>query len=251
MLLTVLGLVVATMFVAIRYLAPRLSQGNVLYGAVPDAPTGFGYRMAWLAVRTRDTGAVVEALGLIGPHPCNWRSGIGAVYDRALGEHQIFVSPPVNGWTFVVGLSLPQPVGRHFVDKSTPFLLALGTRFVEVQYFMAYPPIDFFAWARMLDGRLVRAFAVGDVGVLWNKGKPTREERTLGLRLFELRGVKDRRGDAGGEVILHPTEDHVMRIAAKWSLDPTKLGAQSSQPGLGVIARAPAVWRAERLKASA
>jgi hypothetical protein len=243
-------LVIATIAAAI-VLAARIGRGRVIFPIGPDHPVAFGYRMGWLAVRARDTAAVVDALGLLEPQPCNWNAGIGSVYDVKLGESHVFVSPPVNGWIFVVGLPLPQPLGRSFVDKATPLLVGLGGRFVEVQYFLAYPPVDVFAWARMIDGRIVRAFAIGDDGLIWSKGKTTKEERALGLKLFELRGVKDRRGDAGGEMILHPTEDHVMRIAHKWSVDPTRLNKQSAPARLGVIAKAPASWKCERMRLSA
>ncbi len=89
-----------------------------------------------------------------------------------------------------------------------------------MQYFFAYPPVDLFAWARLLDGRLMRAFAIGDSGVVWNKGRATKEERSLGLKLFDFRGVRGRKGDAGGEIILYPTEEHVLRLAGRWSQDP-------------------------------
>jgi hypothetical protein len=118
-----------------------------------------------------------------------------------------------------------------------------------VQYFFAYPLIDFFAWARVRDGRLVRAFAITDEGVAWSKGRATKEERALGLKLFELRGVRGRKGDAGGEMILHPTEEHVMRLAKRWSLDPTTLSSLASQQtALGYIAQAPGAWRTERIR---
>lgn len=251
MILTILIMVVATVVVAARVLAPRMAQGRVIYPATPDRPVPFGYQMAWLAIRTRDTAAVVEALDLVAPLPCNWNSGIGTVYDPRLGQNHVFVSPPVNGWTFVVGLPVPQPMGSAFADKATPLLALLGGRFVEVQYFVAFPPVDLFAWARVIDGRVVRAFAVGDMGLIWNRGKTTKEERTLGLKLFEFRGVRNRRGDAGGPLILHPTEDHVMQVARKWSLDPTALSAASAGEAVGYIAQSPTQWRVERLRKSA
>lgn len=252
MILTITIMIGLTVAIAALALAPRMAEGRIIFATAPDRPLAFGYRMAWFAIRTRDPLAVIEELGLVGPEPCNWSSGLGTVYDRGLGDRHVFVSPAVNGWTFVVGLSLPHPVGRSFIDKCTPVLVSLGGRFAEVQYFFTFPPIDFFAWARVLDGRLVRAFAVGDEGVIWSKGRTTREERALGLSLFELRGVRGRRGDAGGEIILHPTEEHVMRLAHRWSLDPTRLGLQSdATPGTGYIALAPASWRTERQRRSA
>ena len=192
--------------------------------------------MAWLAIRSDEPDAVIEALRLENAAPCNWNSGVGAAYDDWLGAAHVFVSPPVRGWTFVVGLPLPHPVGRGFVDKCTPMLVDLGGRFDEVQYFFSYPPIDFYAWARVKDGRLVRAFAVTDEGIVWNKGRASKEERGLGLKLFELRGVRERKGDAGGELIMHPTEDHVMRLASRWSLDPTTLNETHAPAAFGHIA---------------
>lgn len=249
--LTLAILVPLTIAIAAFVLAPLVAQERVIFDPTPDRPAPFGLKMAWLAVRTRDAARVVDVLGLVAPQPCNWSAGVGTIYDDRLGESHVFVSPPVNGWTFVVGLPLPYPVGRGFVDKCTPMLLGLGAEFTEVQYFFSYPPIDFFAWARIIDGRLVRAFAIGDEGTIWNKGKPSRAEKSLGLKLFELRGVRERRGDAGGELILYPTEEHVMRLASRWSLDPTRLDAAPVSAATGFICLAPAAWRPERLRRSA
>lgn len=244
----VIAAMIALTVAAAFWVARRTTNNQVVLDAVPDRPCAFGCSMAWLAIRNGDPGEVIEALRLIEPTPCNWNSGIGAVYDDRLSATHVFVSPSCRGWTFVVGLALPHPVGRGFVDKCTPLLVDLGGRFSEVQYFFSYPPIDFYAWARVRDGRLVRAFAVTDEGIAWNKGRPSKEERGLGLKLFELRGVEGRKGDAGGELILHPTEDHVMRLAHLWSLDPTTLHTLAPPMGLGLIAVAPATWRTERAR---
>ncbi len=251
MILVIALFVGLTLAAIVLVLGPHMAEGRVIFRTEPDSPAAFGYQMAWLALRTRDTGAALDALGLDAYEPCNWSSGIGTVYDAKLGQSHVYVTPPVNGWTFVVGLPLPHPASRGYVDKLTPLLVSLGGCFIEVQYFFAYAPLDLFAWARVLDGRLVRAFAAGDEGVIWSKGKTTKEERALGLKLFELRGVKGRRGDAGGELILHPTEDHVMRLAHRWSQDPTKLDGLPPGPTSGYIALAPASWRAERQRKTA
>lgn len=242
-------MVALTIAVAAHVLAPRMAEQRVIFEQSPDQPAGFGYRMAWIAVRTRDTEAVLEELDLVAAEPCNWRSGIGTVYDAELGDDHVFISPPVNGWTFVVGLAIPHPVGRAFADNCLPLLTRLGKRFVEVQYFFAYPPIDVFAWARLIEGRVVRGFAITDSGVVWNRGRSTKEERALGLKLFDFRGVRGRKGDAGGEIILYPTEEHVLSLAGRWSLDPTQLDtAEATSPGLGFIALAPVTWRPRRLR---
>ncbi len=248
MLLAVAAMLVMTIALAALLVRPTLRADRVTFETTPDHPCAFGYKMAWLAIRSTDTAAVAAAVGLTDARPCNWNSGIGTVYDEHLGETHVFVTPPVDGWTFVVGLPLPQPLGRSFVDKATPLLLDLAAAFEDVQYYFTYPLIDYYAWARFHDGDLVRAFAIGDEGMIWNKGKPTPAERALGLKLFELRGVRDRHGDAGGEIVLYPTEDHVMRVAARWSLDPTSLDDRDLEPGLGFVGAAPTSWRVERLR---
>lgn len=241
----ILTFMIASTVTVAYWLARRSTTEEVLLDTTPDLPHGFGCGMAWLAVRSRNTQAILDVLGLHETTQCNWNSGIGAVYDRRLGEH-VFVTPPVRGWSFVVGLALPHPVGSGFIDKCTPLLVDLGGRFTEVHYYFTCPAIDYYAWARVRDGRLTRAFAVTDEGIVWNKGRTTKEERALGLKLFELRGVEGRKGDAGGELILHPTEDHVLRLAQSWSVDPTTLDTVSGETSVGHLAVAPVSWRAER-----
>ncbi len=233
------------------HLAPQLAPGRIVYDLAPDRPPPFGYKMAWLAIRSRDTQHIINTLAISDIEPANWDTGLGIVYSPDLAEDRLFVSPPVNGWTFGVGLALPHPLGRSFVDKAMPLLVGIGGEFIEVQYFYSYPPIDLFAWARMIDGRLVRAFAVGDEGVLWSKGKLTKEEKMLDLKLFELRGMRGRKGDAGGPIVLYPTEDHIMRLAAKWSIDPTRIDQVQGEPAFGYVGRAPRGWRAERVRKAA
>ncbi len=243
--------IVATITIAAVVLGPRVADQRVVFDDAPDQPCAFGPDMAWIALKTENCDAVVEAIGLLDPVASNWSSGIGTVYDRSLGENRLFVSPPVNGWIFVIGSSLPHPHGRTFIDKCTPLLLHLSQAFPEVQYFASYPELDLFAWAKGGAGRLVRAFGVSDEGVVWVRGRTTREERQLGLKLFELRGVRGRRGDAGGELLMHPTQEHVMRLAGQWSVNPTLLDLSPFRTGRGYVGFAPAEWRAQRHRMSA
>ncbi len=233
------------------FVAPRLADRRVVFEVAPDTPKAFGYNMAWIAIRTKDVRLVIETLELSDVEPANWNSGIGTIYSPALSDTYIFVSPPIKGWTFVAGVPLPLPVGRSFIDKLTPLLARLASAFPHVQYFAGFPIIDFFAWAKLDSGRMVRAFAIGDEGVIWDRGRLTAEERALGLKLFDLRGIKGRKGDAGGAIILHPTEQQVLQLAGGWSLDPSLFATKDGEPNLGFIARAPSSWRAERLRKAA
>lgn len=248
MVAVIVILTLATVAVSALLLAPRIAEPHLVYDEAPDQPRAFGYGMAWLAIRTRDTDRVIDRLGLTAVTTANWDNGLGTVYSDSHAESHVYVSQPVNGWSFVVGLALPQPMGKAFVDKCIPLLLDLGSEFIEVQYYLAYPAFDYFAWARVIDGKLVRAYAMNDEGVVWNKGKPTKEEKKLGIRLYEIRGVKRRRGEDAGDLVLYPTEGHVLQLAGKWSIDPSRLEGMAANPRLGLLAEAPVRWRPERLR---
>jgi len=246
--ISVIALVILTTLIAGKVLVPRFMMHHVRLANAPDRPRAFGRDMAWLAIRTEDSEAVADALGLTGLRPANWSSGIGAIYDPEISAGLLFISPPVRGWTIVAGESLPVPAGAPFLDKAAPLLKHLGRRFQSVQYFASFPIIDFFAWARMDEGLLKRAFAIGEPGIVWQLGKITPEERRLGLVYVEVRGIADRHGDLGGQLLLHPTEENVFAVASGWSFDPLGLENFAHDPGVGWIADAPRSWRPERAR---
>ncbi|MBS0234132.1 MAG: hypothetical protein JSR99_11685 [Proteobacteria bacterium] len=248
MLLSVVVLVILTVVIAATVLGPRLLPRHIRLANTADRPRAFGSEMAWLAVRTEDASALASALGLGQLRPANWSSGIGAIYDPEISGSIVFISPPIKGWTIVAGESLPIPAGEGFVDKVTPLLQRLGGHFANVQYFAAFPIIDFYAWARFEKKRRFRIFAIGEAGVIWQSGKPTLEERRLGLSFLEVRGIRERHGDLGGELQLYPTEEHVFAIADGWSLNPMAIESSASPPGAGWIADAPRLWRPERVR---
>lgn len=251
MILAATFLAVTVIAVATMLLSPRMGAKRVLYELAPDPPHAFGYDMSWIAVLTSDTEAVLDALSIEGETASNWNNGIGTVYDPWLGPDKVFVSPPVDGWTFVVSLALPHPAGPGYDDKCTPLLSRLARSFVDVQYFVSYPAQESYSWVRWREGRLVRAFASTDEGVIWSKGPTSRAEQALGLKLFEFRGVRARNGDAGGEILMSPTQEQVMQIARSWSRDPTTLKADDAAAALGYVAPAPQSWRPERVRKSA
>jgi hypothetical protein len=241
-------LVIITTAVAAVWLAPLLVPRRVVFDEQPDRPRPFGSDMSWLAVRSDNAAAVAAALGLDELRPANWNSGLGAIYDHELADGFVFVSPPVKGWTLVAGVSLPLPASGSFIDKLTPLLQQLSRQFSAVQYFAAFPIIDFYAWARFEKGRRVRAFAIGEAGIVADGGKLSVEERRLGLSLIELRGIRARHGDIGGAIHLHPTEQHVLSLAKAWSINPMAIESFAADAGVGWVARAPRGWRAERLR---
>ena len=51
--------------------------------------------------------------------------------------------------------------------------------------------------------------------------------------------------------LLRPTEDHVMHLAGKWGIDPTRVDKVVVEPALGFVGLAPMQWRAERHRKAA
>lgn len=252
MILLLAIFVALTIAIAAFVLAPHLRGAHpIVFDEAPDLPLPFGPDMCWLAIKTRNTMDVVEALNLADTRPANWNAGIGAIYDAETSDCYVFVSPSVKGWTFVAGLPLPLPAGPSFVEKLSPLVASLARKYPEVHYFAALPIIDFFAWMRVDKGRVVRAFAIGEAGTVWNRGKLTVDEKALGLSLFEVRGIEGQEGDVGGAILLHPTERHVLRLAGRWGISPLDLGKYAAQSGIGIVGQAPAAWRAERIRKAA
>src|SRR5688500_15382995 len=66
------------------------------------APFLFDRPTRWMAVKCSNLQKVQNALGLHNASPCPLSEG----FSR-LGEHKLFISPPVKGWILVVGNSLP------------------------------------------------------------------------------------------------------------------------------------------------
>jgi len=249
---TVLVMVLVALILALSLLLSGRSDARAKTADVQQAEPDrvFGHDMGWLAVRSENPAQVVETLGLSGVRCLDWSAGIRAINEQDGVIDQVFVSAPVQGWTLVAGLALPQPMGPAFRDKVRPLLARLLAEYHDVQYFLNYPTLDYFSWQRGDAGRFVRLFAATDEGVVLNKGLLTPAERRLGLRLFELRGVRDRQGDAGGELLLHPTEAHVLSVAGAWSLDPSRLDPALMSGTRGFLGKAPKTWRSERLKSS-
>ena len=99
------------------------------------------------------------------------------------------------------------------------------------------------------DGSLL---SINGERVIWNRGRLTKEEQELKLRFFELRGVEDRQGDLGGDMLLMPTEQQVLALAGRWSFDPSRLeDATDKTAGLGYLCTTPSAWRSERVRRSA
>jgi hypothetical protein len=177
-----------------------------------DVPGPFGYKRSWLALSVADGIAVCDALGLTNVQPIGWSDGLGQSYG-ARGD--IFVSPPVGGWTLAIG-SLPSADQEEFL----PLLQILSRQFGQAFYFGTHRIVDYHAWAIAEDGEILRAYGyLGESGnCLLDVGQRTSDEVDL------------KTGLADGP---YPDEETVLKLAGRWVLDPLSIDQHTGACGPG------------------
>lgn len=213
----------------------------------------FGYKMGWFAIRNANKKNVLTALGFTIIKEVGWNEGIDTIYDDI--DNTVFITPPVNGWTFVIGRLTADAGGEVDVVNVEKFITNLSKQFGEVQAFATHRVVDFHHWMLARNGSLIRSFAYcGENGeVLTNKGKLTQIEESYEwdqLLKFcsdeedqtdEFDGFSDE-GDELDEFWL-PDEETVMEVAGAWSINPTEIEDLSLDEGSGILAFAPGNYR--------
>lgn len=165
----------------------------------------------WIAIRSSNTALIRSALSTRPLPICPWSEALARGRERSW-----FVSPPVNGWTLVIGGLIPDP--GHDIDRVYHFLGGLSRQVGEVHFYSLDRVLNFHSWARLVDGNVVRAYAWAGETV-WNEGRTTLEERLLGLicRSYGEEAEPVRYGEPPPE--LHNME-RVILLARRWSVDP-------------------------------
>jgi hypothetical protein len=206
----------------------RLSSRNVLHGREHSrdrriyGPVFLPSR--WLAIRSTQLHAVQNALRLHKPQPCSWEEGLTVSHDQKL-----FVSPPIAGWTLVMGASLPDPADD--VDRCFHFLLDLSRKLGHVQFFSLNRVLNHHAWVQAEQGQILRAYAWAG-RTLWNQGKITRGEAALGMICL---GYTEQANTGFGAIdAAGANTDRVPLLAARWSLDPAAIDVRRFKENQGI-----------------
>jgi len=193
------------------------------------SPEGFGYKIAWLAIRTENTQAAADALGMTGVRGASWAEGVTAAYDaRQEPRAVVFLTPPVDGWTLAV-----LGGGDLFDDDGTGGgaldLAALSRRFGEAQKFSTHRVVEHHEWQRWAGGLPVRRYCSTDCSgdVRFDEGDPARAEGNL-PHAADL-------GTDNWEDFDLADESTVMAVAAEWSIDPTTLEERADLPPNGLL----------------
>ena len=165
----------------------KSSEEPICYGV------NFGYKTCWLAIKSQEPMKIAEKLGIVNPRSVDWQTGIDKAY-----QNSVFITPPVGEWILVAGTG---------VDDSE--LMSLSKEFGEAQSFGTHRGSGIHAWAKAVDGQIVRSFESSDNGVA-ESGKPTPIER----KLIDF---------SDEDSVMSVNEETVMQVAAEWSINPMDL----------------------------
>jgi hypothetical protein len=189
-------------------------------------------------VKNGDASEIAIALGLELVGPCEWSDGIDAAYE--FGSQKVFITPRIDGWTMCVSTGLLDLRGvEGFAEQTAKLAAALGT---EVQFFGTHRVGEAHSWARATPGKLLRAYEfVGERGeTTTDLEPPTNEEQELGFRFFDERSPEAAEdGYWERPDLSFPTEECVMRLAGKGSVDPTGLEGRELESSVGTLALGP------------
>jgi len=209
-------------------MSSRISQ-DLRNPTAPTPPEPFGYKTAWFAVRSKDPRAVASALELQNPQPVSWQYGV--LHAHEYNDYDIFVTPPVNGWVLAVGMPIIWEADNHASQR----MVELSKQFHESQLFGSVRTSDAYLWARASNGKLVRLFYEGD-GERRVLGDETEAEKTLGFRFFDASSPEaNQPGYWQRSDLTYPDEECVLKVAALWSVDPSKVDKMALPPSLGLL----------------
>jgi len=204
-----------------------------LEGTMLDRPVSFGYKCNWLAVHTIETDKLADGFGLSDTTPCNWEYGIHYAY-----EDRFFVSPPVDGWTFIVSSHLPFAEDQQTVSLIKTMLIDLSREFGQAQYFGTLRTAGYDSWIKAENGRIIRAYSLVDGTNTIVEGEPTAPEKKYNLLNTLSEEYDNDPNYLDRQDIDHPDESMTMEIAGAWSFNPQDLKDRTDlAPRLGILGR--------------
>jgi hypothetical protein len=197
----------------------------------------FGFKNAWIAVKDTDPQTLAGVLSLRNVRSCDWQSGIAAAYLYPT-TCSVFVTPAIDRWVLCVGFPLFTPVEARppeFGNLAADWAAKLQR---EVQYFATHRVVESHGWVRALPDGLRRAYLyVGESGEkVLDEGTRTADEEALGFSFFDPEGPDAQSDDYWQRTDLtSPAEEHVMMLAARWSVDPSAFTERELEVGDGLV----------------
>jgi hypothetical protein len=172
---------------------------------------------------------VAVVLDLRNLQSANWEYGIWHATETE--DYQVFVTPPIKGWVLAVGV----PLLFEADDSQGKRILPLSNEFSDAQFFASMRISSAYLWARALNDKLIRLFYEGD-GARHVEGEETPEEKILAFRFFDYSAPESQLPEYWQRKDLtFVDEDCVLKVAEKWSLNPTKLDQMGLESQLRIL----------------
>lgn len=190
----------------------------------------FGYKTRWIAVRGHSEEAVADALRLNDRLLLECEDGVNRAHFKG-----VFVAPPVRGWTLAHGRV---GLGPDFTGGWLPlvrWLEDLSNTLGEVQFFGSERGWCSFQWVQARDGIVHRAYGVSDGNPLLNIGSLTDVEIEIDKGFLGLDSHLADGHDFPETLENVPTEEDVLKIAGKWSVNPTLVDDSELLNAMGIF----------------
>jgi hypothetical protein len=202
-----------------------------LEATIPDTPVSFGYKCNWFTVSTTDTEKLATTFGLKDATPCNWEYGVSYAY-----EDRFFISPPVDGWTFIISQNLPYAEDPQTVALIKTMLTDLSMEFGQAQYFGTLRTAGYDSWIKAENGQIIRAYSLVDGTNTIVEGEQTPVEQKY--KLINTLSEEYENDPDYLDKVEWPDESITMEIAGAWSIDPQDLENRNEiSPTLGLLGR--------------
>lgn len=210
------GLCVVMLLFILKQRRLQESLRNRSLPARPDTAfkSFFSAPPRWLAVQSTDARQILASLDIRNVKPCAWDDGI-----NASRRQQVFLTPPINGWTLLIGPGL----ARWTDDPDTcyQFIRDFSSKIGLVQFFSQNQVVNHHSWILANHGDILRAYAWAGETV-WNQGPLTAAEKQLGFVCFDY-GERLARDESSQADPCPANTEMVHRLAGKWSVDPTTI----------------------------
>ncbi|MFA1538284.1 HEAT repeat domain-containing protein [Actinomadura monticuli] len=207
----------------------------------------------WFALPTGDQKAVLDAFELSDAEPVTMRLGASAWnsdhHGRGSGHHRCsraYVSPSLDGWTLVFGS--PFHSGEDFdAEELTDRCRTLSTRFGAAHWYGASCGDGWTAWCVAEHGEIVRYYDVyeeddqigpphpAEEGYVLPHTDPFPDDAFDGIGIGDSDAFRARYEQVKADLNI-PDECHATTFAARASVDPSSLGADTDVQGHAVLA---------------
>ena len=172
----------------------------------------FGYKIVWLAIKGAEIDTILSCCPeLRYVREAGWKDAMKEVTEKWT---KAMLSGPYDGWVFLIGSGLWD---LSQVDEIVKVMGRIGERAKEVCYFASHRVSEAYAFARVVQGKMIRLYSYADGQLFGCIGERSDVEEKLSLTFAE------REEDLFEEGFDYIDEEDVLRIAGEWSMHPEAL----------------------------